>query len=163
MNFKEFIQSVYKLNEMYSDNSALLRVKMYALVHTYHKDIIGKVIYIDNYNGNDVIKVCLPHQTPVVITNVYPSFRYAMPCGTRLKCCAIRIRYKHLCVNYTHDDNMELRVSSMAVTSGETKDIALCEDMISYIKDNVITPEEAEERANVKYGNFINYLYLEVK
>lgn len=166
MNFKEFIQSVYKLNEMYSDNSALLRVKMYALVHTYHKDIIGKVIFIDSDNVNDVIKECLPLQTPVVITNVYPSFKSAAiyPISvTRLKCCAIRIRYKHLCVNYAHDDNMELRVSSMAVTSGETKDIALCEDMISYIKDNVITPEEAEERANVKYGNFINYLYLEVK
>lgn len=163
MNFKEFIQSVHKLNEMYCDNSALLRVKMYALVHTYHKDIIGKVIYIDIDNVNDVIKECLPLQTPVVITNVYPSFRYAMPCGTRLKCGAIRIRYKHLCVNYAHDDKMELRVSSMSVTSGETKDIALCEDLISYIKDNVISPEEAEERANVKYGNFINYLYLEVK
>lgn len=163
MNFKEFIQSVYKLNEMYSDDGAILRVKMYSLVYTYHKDIIGKVIFIDNDNVNDVIKECLPQQTPVVITNVYPSFKYAMPCGTRLKCCAIRIRYKHLCVNYAHDDKMELRVSSMAVTSGETKDIALCEDMISYIKDNVITPDEAEERANVKYGNFINYLYLEVK
>lgn len=163
MNFKEFIQSVHKLNERYSDNSAILRVKMYALVHTYHKDIIGKVIFIDNDNGNDVINDCLPHKTPVIITNVYPSFKYAMPCGTRLKCCAIRIRYKHLCVNYAHDDKMELRVSSMSVTSGETKDIALCEDMISYINDNVITPEEAEERANAKYGNFINYLYLEVK
>lgn len=163
MNFKEFIQSVHKLNEAYCDNSSILRVKMYALVHTYHKDIIGKVIFIDNDNGNDVIKECLPQQTPVVITNVYPSFKYAMPCGVRLKCCAIRIRYKHLCVNYAHDDKMELRVSSMSVTSGETKDIALCEDMISYIKDNVITPEEAEERANAKYGNFINYLYLEVK
>lgn len=163
MNFKEFIQSVHKLNEAYCDNSSILRVKMYALVHTYHKDIIGKVIFIDNDNGNDVIKACLPLQTPVVITNVYPSFKYAMPCGVRLKCCAIRIRYKHLCVNYAHDDKMELRVSSMSVTSGETKDIALCEDMISYIKDNVITPEEAEERANAKYGNFINYLYLEVK
>lgn len=163
MSFKEFIQSVYKLNEMYSDNSALLRVKMYALVHTYHKDIIGKVIFIDSDNGNDVIKECLPRQTPVIITNVYPSFRYALPCGTKLKCGAIRIRYKHLCVNYAYDDMMELRVSSMSVTSGETKDIALCEDLISYIKDNVITPEEAEERANVKYGNFLNYLYLEVK
>ena len=166
MNFKEFIQSVYKLNEMYSDNSAILRVKMYALVHTYHKDIIGKVIFIDSDNVNDVVKECLPLQTPVVITNMYPSFRYAMPCGTRLKCAAIRIRYKHLCVNYAHDDKMELRVSSMSVTSGETKDIpilAVCEDLISYIKSNVITPEEAEERANVKYGNFLNYLYLEVK
>ena len=163
MNFKEFIQSVYKLNEMYSDNSAILRVKMYALVHTYHKDIIGKVIFIDSDNVNDVVKECLPLQTPVVITNVYPSFKYAMPCGTRLKCAAIRIRYKHLCVNYAHDVKMELRVSSMSVTSGETKDIALCEDLISYIKDNVITPEKAEELANVKYGNFINYLYLEVK
>lgn len=163
MNFKEFIQSVHKLNEMYSDNSAILRVKMYALVHTYHKDIIGKVIFIDSDNVNDVIKEWLPLETPVVITNVYPSFKYAMPCGVRLKCAAIRIRYKHLCVNYAHDDKMELRVSSMSVTSGETKDIALCEDLISYIKDNVITPEEAEERANAKYGNFINYLYLEVK
>lgn len=163
MNFKEFMQAVYKLNEMYSDNSAILRVKMYTLVHTYHKDIIGKVIYIDNDNGNDVIKECLPQRTPVVITNVYPIFKYALPSGVRLKCAAIRIRYKHLCVNYTCDDEMELRVSSMSVTSGETKDIALCEDMISYIKDNVITPEEAEERANVKYGNFLNYLYLEVK
>lgn len=163
MNFKEFIQSVHKLNEMYSDNSGLLRVKMYALVHTYHKDIIGKVIFIDSDNENDVIKECLPHKTPVIITNVYPSFRYTMPGRARLQCCAIRIRFKHLCVNYAHDDEMELRVSSMAVTSGETKDIALYEDLISYIKDNVITPEEAEERANVKYGNFLNYLYLEVK
>lgn len=163
MNFKEFIQSVYKLNEMYSDNSALLRVKMYALVHTYHKDIIGKVVYIDNDNGNDVTNNCLPHKTPVVITNVYPSFKYAMPCGVRLKCAAIRIRYKHLCVNYTYDDEMEMRVSSMSITTGDTKDIALCEDLMSYIKDNVIPPEEAEERANAKYGNFINYLYMEVK
>lgn len=163
MNFKEFIQSVHKLNEMYCDNSAILRVKMYALVHTYHKDIIGKVIFIDNYNENDVIKECLPIQTPVVITNVYPIFKYAMPCGTRLKCGAIRIRYKHLCVNYAPDDAMTMHVSSMSVTSGETKDIALCEDLISYIKDNVITPEKAEELANVKYGNFINYLYLEVE
>lgn len=163
MNFKEFIQSVHKLNEAYCDNSAILRVKMYALVHTYHKDIIGKVIFIDNDNENVVIKECLPHQTPVIIKNVYPSFRYAMPCGTRLKCCAIRIRYKHLCVNYTHDDNMELRVSSMSVTSGETKDIALCEDLMSYIKDNVISPAEAEERLNVKYTNFKSYLYLDVK
>lgn len=163
MNFKEFIHSVYKLNELYGDNSAILRVKMYALVHTYHKDIIGKVVYIDNYNGNDVTNNCLPHKTPVVITNVYPSFKYAMPCGVRLKCCAIRIRFKHLCVNYTFDDEMEMLVSSLAVTSGETKDIALCEDMISYIKDNVITREEAEERADVKYANLINYLYMEVK
>lgn len=165
MNFKEFIQSVYKLNEMYSDNSALLRVKMYALVHTYHKDIIGKVIFIDNDNGNDVIKECLPRQTPVVITNVYPSFGYVTPCCDKFKwkCCAIRIRYKHLCVNYAYDDAMIMRVSSMSVTSGETKDIALCEDLMSYIKDNVITPAEAEERANVKYGNFLNYLYLDVK
>lgn len=163
MNFKEFIQSVYKLNEMCGGNSAILRVKMYALVHKYHKDVIGKVIYIDNDNGNDVIKECLPQQTPVIITNVYPSFKYAMPCGVRLKCAAIRIRYKHLCVNYTHDDEMEMRVSSMAVTSGETKDIALCEDMVSYIKDNVISPAEAEERLNVKYKNFKNYLYLDVK
>ena len=163
MNFKEFIQSVYKLNEMYSDNSALLRVKMYALVHTYHKDIIGKVIFIDSDNGNDVIKECLPRQTPVIISNVYPSFRYALPCGTKLKCAAIRIRYKHLCVNYAYDDAMIMRVSSMSVTSGETKDISLCEDLISYIKDNVITPSEAEERLNVKYSNFKNYLYLDVK
>lgn len=163
MNFKEFIQSVHKLNEMYSDNSAILRVKMYALVHTYHKDIIGKVIFIDSDNGNDVIKECLPHQTPVVITNVYPSFKYATSYGTKLRCCAIRVRYKHLCVNYAPDDAMIVRVSSMSVTSGETKDIALFEDLISYIKDNVITPEEAEERANAKYGNFLNYLYLEVK
>lgn len=165
MNFKEFIQSVHKLNEMYCDNSELLRVKMYALVHTYHKDIIGKVVFIDNYNGNDVINDCLPHKTPVIITNVHPSFRYATSYGTKLRCCAIRIRYKYMCVNYAYDDiiNMELRVSSMSVTNGETKDIAFCEDLISYIKDNVITPEEAEERANVKYGNFLNYLYLEVK
>lgn len=163
MNFKEFIQSVHKLNEMYSDNSAILRVKMYSLVHTYHKDIIGKVIFIDNDNRNDVIKECLPQLTPVIIANVYPSFKYAMPCGTRLKCCAIRIRYKYLCVNYAPDDAMIMRVSSMSVTSGETKNIGLCEDLISYVKANAITPEEAEERANVKYGNFLNYLYLEVK
>lgn len=165
MNFKEFIQSVNKLNEMYCDNSEILRVMMYALVHTYHKDIIGKVIFIDNDNGNDVIKECLPQQTPVIITNVYPSFKYATPCCDKFKwkCCAIRIRYKHLCVNYSYDVNMEMRVSSMTVTSGETTDIALCEDLISYIKDNAITPTEAEERLNVKYKNFKNYLYLEVK
>lgn len=163
MNFKEFIQSVYKLNEMYSDDSAILRVKMYALVHTYHKDIIGKVIYIDNDNGNDVIKECMPKQTPVIITNVYPSFKYALPCGVRLKCAAIRIRYKHLCVNYTYDDEMEMRVSSMSITSGETKDIALCEDLMSYIKDNVIPLTEVEKRLEVKYNNFKSYFYLEVK
>ena len=163
MNFKEFIQSVHKLNERYGDDSSLLRVNMYSLVHTYHDDIIGKVVFIDSDNVNDVIKECLPLQTPVVITNVYPSFKYAMPCGVRLKCAAIRIRYKHLCVNYAHDDAMIMRVSSMAVTSGETKDISLCEDIISYIKDYVITPDEAEERLNVKYKNFKNYLYLEVK
>lgn len=162
MNIKEFIQSVYKLNEMYSDNSAILRVKMYALVHTYHKDIIGKVIFIDNDNGNCDIKECLPLQTPVIITNVYPSFKYATSYGTKLRCCAIRIRYKYLCVNYGYDDAMTMRVSSMSVTSGETKDIALYEDLISYIKDNAITPEEAEKRLNVKYKNFKNYLYLDV-
>ena len=163
MNINEFIQSVHKLNEMYGEYGSIFRSKMYALVHTYHKDIIGKVIFIDNDNGNDVIKECLPQQTPVVITNVYPSFMYALPCGTRLKCGAIRIRYKHLCVNYAYDDAMIMRVSSMAVTSGETKDIALYEDLISYIKNNAITPAEAEERLNVKYKNFKNYLYLDVK
>lgn len=162
MNFKEFIQSVYKLNELYSDNSAILRVKMYALVHKYHKDIIGKVIYIDNDNGNVVIKECLPQQTPVVITNVYPSFKYVMP-RDRLKCASIRIRYKHLCVNYMYDDEMEIRVTSMSITSGETKDIALCEDLISYIKDNVIPSAEVEKRLDVKYNNFKSYFYLEVK
>lgn len=163
MNFKEFIQSVYKLNEMYSDNSALLHVKMYALVHTYHDDIIGKVIFIDTDNGSDVIRECLPHRTPVIITNVYPSFKHVMPCCDRWKCGAIRIGYKHLCVNYAYDDNCKLRVSSMAVTSGVTNDIALCEDLISYINDNAITPAEAEKRLNVEYNNFKNYLYLEVK
>lgn len=163
MNIKEFIQTVYKLNEMYCDNSSLLRVKMYALVHTYHKDIIGKVIFIDNDNGDDVIKECLPHQTPVIITNVYPSFKYATSYGTRMRCCAIKIKYKYLCVNYGYDDAIIMRVSSMSVTSGETKDIALYEDLISYIKNNAITPAEAEERLNVKYKNFKNYLYLDVK
>lgn len=163
MSIKEFIQAVYKLNETYGDNSAILRVKMYALVHTYHKDIIGKVIFIDNDNGNDVIKECLPQQTPVVITNVYPSFKYATSYGTRLRCCAIRIRYKHLCVNYAPDDDMIMRVSSMSVTSGETRDIALYEDLVSYIKDNAISPAEAEERLEVKYKNFKNYLYLDVE
>lgn len=163
MNIKEFIQAVYKLNEAYSDNSAILRVKMYALVHTYHNDIIGKVIFIDNDNGNDAIKKCLPHQTPVVITNVYPAYKYTLPWGDRLRCVAIRVRYKHLCVNYAPDDAMILRVSSMSVTSGETNDIALYEDLISYIKDNAISPEEAVKRLEVKYKNLKNYLYLEVK
>lgn len=58
---------------------------------------------------------------------------------------------------------MEMRVSSMSITSGETKDIALCEDLMSYIKDNVIPPTEVEKRLEVKYNNFKSYFYLKVK